>query len=279
MPDPTDVLSRAAEPPDAVVRYADHEDGLLDVFLPASVGTPDHPCPLVVFVHGGFWRQVWNRKHARPLANALVAHGMVVAVPEYRRTGGAGGWPATGDDVEAAVSAARRLIDEVAPAWTDPTAPLTLSGHSAGGHLALWSGLRLGPATVHSVVALAPVADLPFAARERLDGDATALLLGGDPDEAPDAYDAADPFAGLAAHSTDQSAHPPITVIHGTADAQVPVTMSRAIAQRHPRVDYIELEGVDHFALIDPLSTAFAEAVLPALQGRPRDMPATADQR
>jgi acetyl esterase/lipase len=265
MRDPSEVLTRPAEPPDAVVRYADHADGVIDVFLPASVGRPSRPCPLMVFVHGGFWRQEYDREHVRPLANALITHGLAVAVPEYRRTGGAGGWPQTGDDVQAAVSAAPGLIAEVAPGWVDPHAPLALAGHSAGGHLALWAGLRLGRPEVDSIVALAPVADLRFAANERLDGDATVLLLGGGPDDAPDAYDAADPFAGLAAHSAADSDHPSVTVIHGTSDAQVPVTMSRAIAQRHPRVEYVELEGVDHFALIDPLSTAFSSTVLPAL--------------
>jgi acetyl esterase/lipase len=129
MPGPTDVLTRAAEPPDAVVRYADHEDGVIDVFLPASVGRPSEPSALVVFVHGGFWRQEWDRRHVRPLANALIARGVVVAVPEYRRTGGAGGWPQTGDDVETAVATAPRLISEVAPGWVDPEAPLCLLLH------------------------------------------------------------------------------------------------------------------------------------------------------
>jgi acetyl esterase/lipase len=267
MPGATDVLDRATEPPDAVVRYADHEDGVIDVFLPASVGAPAEPCRLVVFVHGGFWRQEWDRRHVRPLANALVARGIAVAVPEYRRTGGAGGWPQTGDDVELAVATAPRLIDEVAPGWIDPAVPIVVSGHSAGGHLALWAGLRVGQPAVSAVVALAPVSDLRFAARERLDGDATRILLGGEPDDVPDTYDAADPFAGLAAHASGDSRHPSITVVHGTADAQVPVTMSRAIAQRHPRIHYIEIEGSDHFALIDPLSRPFADAVLPALEG------------
>jgi acetyl esterase/lipase len=266
MPHPTDALHRAAEPPDAVVRYADHEDGVIDVFLPASVGAPAEPVPLVVFVHGGFWRHEWDRRHVRPLANALVARGMAVAVPEYRRIGDGGGWPQTGDDVEAAAGAAARLIEEVAPGWIDPSAAFVLSGHSAGGHLALWAGLRLGPSAIRSVVALAPVTDLRLAAREQLDGGAPQLLLGGEPDEVSDAYDAADPFAGLAARSPDESQHPHITVIHGAEDALVPVTMSRAIAQRHPRIHYVELAGVDHFALIDPLSEAFADAVLPALQ-------------
>jgi acetyl esterase/lipase len=265
MADPDDVLARPAEPPDAVVRYADHDDGIIDVFLPRSAGRPSRPAPLVVFVHGGFWRQEWDRTHVRPLAAGLVARGWVVAAPEYRRTGGAGGWPRTADDVEAAVSVARGLIDGVAPGRIDAGAPLVLAGHSAGGQLAIWAGLRLGRTVVASIVALAPVADLWLAARERLDDSATQLLLGGEPDDVPDRYNDADPFAGLAAHSVAESAHPSLTLLHGTADDLVPVTMSRAVAQRHPRISYVELEGVDHFALIDPLSKVFADSVAPAL--------------
>jgi acetyl esterase/lipase len=263
--DPTDVLSRKAEPPDAVLRYAEHADGVIDVFLPAALGRPAASRPLVVFLHGGFWRQEWDRRHVRPLANALVARGCVVAVPEYRRTGGAGGWPQTGEDVETAAREVRPLLADVAPGWIDPSAPLTLAGHSAGGHLALWAGIRLGPKVVKSIVALAPVTDLRFAAVERLDGDAASRLLGGEPADIPDAYDEADPFAGLAVDSSEASDHPAITVVHGTSDAQVPVAMSRAAATKHPRVDYVELDGVDHFALIDPLSEPFAVAVLPHL--------------
>ena len=95
-------MTRPAEGPDAVLRYAAHEDGLVDVHLPPG---PLRPSPLVVFVHGGFWRQAYDRRHARPLADALALEGYVVAVPEYRRVGGAGGWPATGDDVDAALGA------------------------------------------------------------------------------------------------------------------------------------------------------------------------------
>ena len=93
--DHRDVATRPAEGPDAVLRYADHRDGVVDIFLPLGAGA-SAPYRLVVFMHGGFWREEWNRMHARPLANALARRGLVVAVPEYRRVGGAGGWPQTG---------------------------------------------------------------------------------------------------------------------------------------------------------------------------------------
>jgi acetyl esterase/lipase len=263
--DHSEVLDREAEGPDVVLRYADHADGLVDVFLPASLGRPDEPAELLVLVHGGFWREEYDRVHVRPLANALIRVGWVVAVPEYRRTGGAGGWPETGEDVRLALSVIPGMVDEVAPGRIDPSRPATLMGHSAGGHLALWAGIHAGSARVRRIVALAPVSDLRYAAVAGLDDNATQVLLGGNPDDVPDTYEAADPFGGLAVHGSATSSHPSITVIHGTDDTIVPVEMSRAAATRHPRVDYVELDGVDHFALIDPLTDVFSKSLLAAL--------------
>lgn len=243
-----------------VLRYADHLDGLIDVFLPASLGRPATPAPLIVFVHGGFWRQEWDRMHARPLADDLVQRGYVVAVPEYRRTGGLGGWPQTGADVETAVAVVAQLIEEVAPGRIDPSAAAVIVGHSAGGHLALWAGLRAGRQQVRRIVALAPVTDLFEAARLNLDEGAAQDLLGGEPDAVPEHYLDADPLAALTSESPD------VVVIHGVGDLQVPVAMTRASSAQHPQIDCVELAGVDHFALIDPLSSPWTEAVLPALR-------------
>ena len=61
-PGPADsVLTRAAALPDAVVRYAAHQDGVIDLHLPDGPG----PHPLVVTIHGGFWKQRYDRTHQR----------------------------------------------------------------------------------------------------------------------------------------------------------------------------------------------------------------------
>ncbi len=256
--DPRDVLSRPAAGPDLVLRYADHVDGLIDVFLPPRLGLPREPGSLLVLLHGGFWRQEYDRAQLRPLAARLVREGYVVAAPEYRRVGGLGGWPATGGDVEAAVAAAARLVDGAARGWITRSAPVLLAGHSAGGHLAMWAGLRAGPSVVRRVVALAPVADLAYAAEAGMGDHAVAALLGGGPHDVPDAYADADALRLLPGEV-------PVAIVHGDADLQVAVAMSRQVAIEHPEIDYAELEGVDHFALIDPLSPAFRDHVLPAL--------------
>lgn len=246
------------EPPPLVVRYASHEDGMVDVFLPA-----DHPgrtAPLVVLVHGGFWRQQWDRTHLRPLAWALAQNGFVVATPEYRRVGGLGGWPETAYDVRDAVRAVGPGVEQGAPGRIDVEAPFVLAGHSAGGHLALWAGLQAESGVIEHVVALAPVTNLIEAAKLHLDDGAAQDLLGGDPEAAAAAYQDADPrqfIPGLV----------PVTVIHGDQDQRVPVEMSRALSESVPATRtgasfrYVELPGTDHFALIDPSSPAFPTVV------------------
>jgi len=239
------VLSRDADGPDAVARYGRHADQVIDVYLPPPQAEQHH---LVVLLHGGFWRQAYDRRHVRPAADALRHTGYVVAVPEYRRIGGGGGWPATFDDIAALRDRLAALVHEAAPDRVSSQPPC-LVGHSAGGHLALWWAATALPGLVRGVVALAPVADLRRAYAERLDTDAVAVLLGGSPEDHPDRYAAADPARLL--HGGAYAG--PITVLHGADDRQVPAAHSRDLS----RVHRVELPGVEHFALIDPLSAAW----------------------
>jgi acetyl esterase/lipase len=247
--DPREVMTRPAAGPDLVLRYGEHPEHLLDVHLPPGACAA---APVVVFVHGGFWRQEYDRTHTRPLAQALATDGLAVVTPEYRRTGGDGGWPTTLDDVGAALRHLHR-IEDVAPGRLDLRA-VTLAGHSAGGHLAMWHALRAEPAPwprVRRTVALAPVADLHEAYARDLGAGAVAELMGGGPDDLPEAYAAANPARMLPADGADPAVD--VTVVHGDQDLQVPVDMSRSL----PGVSYVELPGADHFAVIDPLSAAW----------------------
>lgn len=249
MPDPREVLTRPAPPPDLTLTYGPHPDHVIDVRLP-----PRLPAPVVVLIHGGFWRAAFDRTHTGPMGSALAAAGYVVAVPEYRRTGQeGGGWPGTFDDITAALAAMPALL---APYGSGPA---TLVGHSAGGQLALWAASRSAPG-VRGVVSLAGCADLVMCARLGLDDGATDLLLGGSPDEVPDRYGLADP-ARL------PTPRVPVTVVHGTADDRVPVEVSRSYAARRG-ADLRELPDVGHFALIDPLSEIWPR-ILETLPGEP----------
>lgn len=144
--DPAEILTRPAPPPDGTIRYGPGPDNIADVRLPSGGGLRGASAgsgqPLVVVLHGGFWRAAFDRKHVGPMAAALAAEGYLVCVPEFRRVGQAGGgWPGTFDDVAAAVDRLPLLVAAIAPGACDP-GRLLLLGHSAGAHLALWAAGR-----------------------------------------------------------------------------------------------------------------------------------------
>lgn len=268
--DSRDILSRAGDGPDLTLRWADTSthgaDGVVDVYLPGSPDDTGAPAQApVVLLHGGFWRDEYDRRYVRPLAVAMRGTGRTVLVPEYRRTGG---WPAVAADVGAVRALLPRLLAETLPATTlpavavpDPVAPVVV-GHSAGGQLAIWWALGAAADALPPtrVVALAPVADLARAHAERLDDDAVRDLLGGEPDDHPEAYADADVAARLRAGEPT----PPVLVLHGSADDLVPVEHSRALAADVDAVTLVELVGTGHFEPVDPLSAAWPE-VLAAL--------------
>jgi acetyl esterase/lipase len=225
--------------PDATLRYADHDEAVIDVHLPA-----EETDRLLVFLHGGFWKAKYDRRHTRPLARALAEEGWTVAAPEYRRVGAGGGWPTTANDVRAAM---QKLPNLLAGLGISPSRTI-VSGHSAGGHLALW--LASEDLAIDRVVPLAPVADLREAARLGLGGNATQALMGGEPDEVD--YGPADPITRLARRPAAE-----IVVLHGTADDTVPVSISRGLRDAHPWVDLRELDGVGHDEFLEPGSTAW----------------------
>jgi acetyl esterase/lipase len=254
-----EVLSRPSSPPDHTLVYGPDPDQLIDLWSPKRDRLA---APLIVIIHGGFWMAQYDRTHSRPMANALAAEGYAVAVPEYRRVGspGRGGWPGTFDDIAALIDSVGRLA---APHGADPDRTVWV-GHSAGGHLALWAAARhrlppgspwraAGPPAA-GVVSLAGCSSLRLSAQWGEGDGAAARLLGGTPDEVPERYAAADPAALLPLGV-------PVTLVHGTRDEQVRVEMSREYAARATaagdQVSMVELPGVEHFGLIDPLCAAW----------------------
>ncbi len=231
--------------PDAVVRYAEHELAIVDLHL------PDEPNgTLVVLVHGGFWKEVFDRTHTRDQARDLARRGYLVATPEYRRVRGGGGWPTTGADLENAVVALPDLLTGLGLTWDRAV----MTGHSAGGHLALWLLSRPLPLAFEVVVGIAPVADLARAQELDLGNDAVGRLLGGAP------VTAADPMTLL-----DHAPGARVELIHGTDDEPVPIELSRRFAARHPWAGLTELPGTGHFEFLDPGTGAWA-SVVAALQ-------------
>jgi acetyl esterase/lipase len=258
----TCVLDRPAPTPDLTLAYGPRPEHVVDLRFPPAA--QDRAAPLVVLIHGGFWRPAYDRTHLGPMGHALAAAGYTVAVPEYRRAGMAeDGWAGTFGDIALAAD----QVAGIARAHGADTSTVTWAGHSAGGHLALWAAARpglplsgagsqwRGPCPATHVVSLAGCASLRLCAEWNLGGGAVRNLMGGEPDEVPERYAVADP-AALPPPPV------PVTLVHGTADEQVPAGMSRAFHAGR----LVEIRGAGHFDLIDPESRAWPQ-VMAALAG------------
>jgi acetyl esterase/lipase len=214
--------------------------------------------PVVVVVHGGYWRAAYGLELGTPLAVDLTNCGVAAWNVEYRRVGAGGGWPATFTDVAAAVDLLPRAVAEAAGGRLDLDR-VVLLGHSAGGQLVTWAASRerLDPGRPGAdpqvrpvgTVSQAGVLDLVAGAAANLGGGAIPDLLGGPPEQVADRYALTSPSALVPAPA-------PVVCVHGDADTVVPLDQSQryvaaATAARGEARLHV-LPGADHFAVIDP---------------------------
>lgn len=229
--------------------------------MPAGEG----PFPVLVLIHGGFWRASFDLSLMDDLAADAVARGWAVWNIEFRRVGqGGGGWPGTFVDVAAAVDHLSQVVEgAVAPMDLDRVA---VAGHSAGGHLAAWAATRPslpsgapGAAprvTPVAVVSQAGVLDLVAAADERVGGTATFDLMGATPASEPERYDLGSPIERLPTGV-------PIRCVHGRQDDIVPIDQSdRYVAAAKAQSDPAILAPFDgtHFDVLDPTHESWVDA-------------------
>nr|WSY53038.1 alpha/beta hydrolase [Streptomyces sp. NBC_00886] len=275
-------FSHPAVDPDGTAAYGDHPDQVIDFYAPRGERVPGEEVPLVVVLHGGAWRAPYDRRHLTPFADFLARRGFAVANVEYRRgaalpaqagasgsaVGGAAGpvagrWPDTFDDISAALDALPALVREALP-QADPRRTV-ITGHSAGGHLALWAAARHvlpkdapwrtdAPAALRGVVALAPIADFTVAEKLAVCGGAAGQLLGGKGKFA-ERLPYADPALLLPTGIAT-------TLVQGRADVVVPQAVAESYADAAAKsgevVGLTLLEDVGHFPLIDPAADACA---------------------
>ena len=205
---------------------------LLDLYLPAD---RSEPVPVVVFVHGGGWKN-GSRKSGEKTAAWLTAHGIAVASIDYRLIDVAQ-WPAQINDCYAAVRWVRDHADKYGldgdhiGAW----------GTSAGGHLVALMGTRPFPGEEATSSRVQAVCDW-FGPSELMtmppnnvgngrtaeDGANSngAKLLGATVREVPKlAADA----SGIDHVTSDD---PPFLIMHGDKDPGVPLEQSQKLHAR-----------------------------------------------
>lgn len=249
------------------VSYGGHADAYGELWLPSVPG--GQPAPVVVLVHGGFWRDGFLLDLMDPLIPSLLERGYAVWNIEYRRVGAGGGYPSTFDDVAAAVDQLA-VLPEPSAALIDLDR-VAYVGHSAGGHLAAWAaGRQQLPSDVVGatpmvtpvlVVSQAGVLDLVGCAEQGVGGSACVDLVGAEPDAAPERYAQTSPTELVPFDAV-------IVAVHGDLDRIVPVSQSATFVERAAAAGMdatlVTVPDADHFSNLDPADPAWA-AVLSAL--------------
>ena len=205
------------------------EELLLDVWRPPP---RELPRPAMVVIHGGGWTEGFgDRTDFVSPSFELAKAGYVVFNIEYRLLPDHP-WPAQLDDVQRAV---RWIRANAATYGVDPER-IGSYGHSSGGHLAAFLGVRdtrdnSDPALSAFSSRVACVVDLdgdmdltipiPYG-----DAESNALIvrfLGGTAAEVPDAYRDASPISWVGGDSA------PFLILHATHDEWVPVAHARGM--------------------------------------------------
>ncbi|HEX4858445.1 MAG TPA: alpha/beta hydrolase [Usitatibacteraceae bacterium] len=261
-----DILKREAVLADQRVAYGRDPLQFADLWLPKTApGPAGHP--VVVLVHGGCWlAELPGVELTHWLADGLRNAGYAVWEIEYRRLGHpGGGYPETFLDVAKATDHLRAIaksnrlnLDRV-----------VATGHSAGGHLALWlaaraalpegSALRVAdPLPIHAVVGLAAIPDLEVfatAGAHACGADTVQRLVDLKTRPAPGAFRDTSPV--------ELPIGVPQYLIHGEFDAIViPALGDRYREKKSARRESIALSIIKeagHFELIAPWTFAWPE--------------------
>jgi acetyl esterase/lipase len=269
------LLTRERPQPSSSIRYGDDQMQVVDLWLPAGKG----PHPTVLMVHGGCWQtEVADRRIMNWIADDLRDRGIAVWNIDYRGVDRAGGgYPGTFHDVAAAADALRSH----AKAHNLDISRLVATGHSAGGHLALWLAARRSakakpsnlliprgspilsadPLRIQTVVSLGGLPDLELAATPPGSGCGVEVIekLVGPPTLSKRQVYADTSIPNLAPLGVRQ------VLVNGLQDRIIPTFYAEDYARKMLAAgDTVDVRMVDrtgHVELIAPDSQAWAVAV------------------
>lgn len=282
---PEELLSRVVAEADQRVQYGAWPQQFGDLRVP-ELGEGER-APVVMFLHGGWWKARYGLEYGGHLCAALKADGIATWSIEYRRVGDAGGgWPGTFEDAAAGYD----FLATLAKSYALDLGRIVVVGHSAGGHLAFWlagrtriaveSPLRvLQPVLpMRAVIGLAGAVDLrlviELAGKGRFTHtrDEVVRLMGGTPTEVPERYGAGNP-GELVPLGVPQ------ILLQGSRDDQIPKRLAVEWARRGrglgDRVEVMRIAGADHYDVVDPESKAWKRvrlAILRAVGGEQEDV-------
>jgi len=190
--------------------------------------------PLALVTHGGSWNAM-DRRRMSGVAELLGRGGYAAYNINYRLAYEAP-WPACREDC---LRAALYLLEGSNAAFDGlDRSGLLVIGASAGGHLALMTGLSSLRGRVRGIVSISGPADLTLMTRPQDVRRIQALF--GTTDHSEEMLREASPV-GLVTRDA-----PPLLCVHSVSDALVPIAHSEAIAERYAEVGaHVDLYAYD----------------------------------
>jgi len=259
---PRDIDALPSKPADTKIPYGPDTLQFGELRLPKGNG----PFPVVVVIHGGCWVSKFaTLQNTAALADALRDAGVATWNIEYRRLDNpGGGWPGTFTDVGDATD----VVREIAKTHRLDLARVVTIGHSAGGHLVLWTAARSrlpkgsplrreNPLPLRAAIALGGPGDLRdfqgYAQKICGADNVIDKLMGGAPDAVKERYAHASPVELLPLGVRQ-------VLIVGADDGVMPASArasyEAAAKKAGDTVEIIVVPG-GHFEVIAPTSSAW----------------------
>jgi len=210
----------------------------LDLYMPAGVRRP----PLLVWVHGGAWREETKARVPR----AFVERGIATASLDFRQSTEAA-FPAQIHDIKAAI----RYLRATAAQYGYRSERIAIAGASSGGHLAALAGVTNGArefegaegehldrsSNVQAILDYSGPTNLVTLLEHRTPSGqsvhqpAIGRLLGrGSPQQTRALAESASPV-----NHVDRG-DPPLLLLHGDQDPEIPIEQARELEQAYAKV-------------------------------------------
>ncbi len=237
---------------DITYAVVDGRELKLDLYLPTDTADP----PLLVWVHGGAWQR---GSKETVYTTDFVKDGYAIASIEFRNSVDAV-FPAQVHDIKAAI----RFLRAMAATYGYDATRIGIHGRSSGAHLTALVGVTNGheglegevgehldqSSDVQAIVSYFGASNLnsildqstPFGLSER--APALELLLGGPVEERRELAALASPVSHI------DAADPPLLILHGDQDPDMPINQSHELHGAYKRhglpVHFEAIHGAGH---------------------------------
>ncbi|HYL34741.1 MAG TPA: alpha/beta hydrolase [Bryobacteraceae bacterium] len=236
-------LTRAADYQiEGNIRYDHYAETVLDILQARAPALKNRPA--VIVIHGGGWIQGDKESMLERFCLPFIQHDFVVANVEYRLAKAATAPAAVEDVLKAA-----RWVEEHAADYKIDAGHIIVLGSSAGGHLALLTGMLPASNSFGPVIKLSAVIDFYGIAdvADQIEGPNERPYAVDWIPEQPDRMELARRLSPI---TYVRKGLPPVLAIHGDADPTVPYAQSvrliKALKAAGDDAELITVSGGQH---------------------------------